>query len=68
MNGRIRDDASDAMMRRVYSEFLVDTRFLCRPGPGTYTRLSDGHSAYPRPRMAKAGLDAEALRRHKEAV
>ena len=31
-------------------EFLVDAKFLCRPGHGMYTRLTDGHTAYPRPR------------------
>jgi hypothetical protein len=31
-------------------EFLVDAKFLCRPRQGTYTRLTDGHTAHPRPR------------------
>lgn len=33
-------------------EFLVDAKFLCRPGHGMYTRLTDSH-AHPPPRMAK---------------
>jgi hypothetical protein len=33
-------------------EFLVDAKFLCRPGHGMYTRLTDGH-AHPRPRLVK---------------
>jgi hypothetical protein len=48
-------------------EFLVDARFLCRPGHGMYTRLSDGHAECPRPRMAKAGSDV-CLTKIKEAV
>ena len=35
-------------------EFLVDSKFLCRPGHGMYTRLTDGHAPQTRPRMAKA--------------
>jgi hypothetical protein len=38
-------------------EFLVEERFLCRSSHGGYTRCSDGAVAFPRPRMAKAGLD-----------
>jgi hypothetical protein len=38
-------------------EFLVDAKSLCRSGHGMYTRLTDGHAAYPSPRMAKAGIE-----------
>lgn len=31
-------------------EYLVDAEFLCRPGRGVYTRLTDGHTARPRAR------------------
>jgi hypothetical protein len=37
-------------------EFLVDSKFLCRPGHGTYTRLTDDHAHAP-PRMAKAHIE-----------
>jgi hypothetical protein len=37
-------------------EYLVATKFLYRSAHGNYGRSSDGSS--PRPRMAKAGLDA----------
>ena len=36
-------------------EFLVDVSFLRRLSNGSYSRLTDGHSAQPRPRLAKAG-------------
>ena len=38
-------------------EYLVDTKFLCRSAHGHYRRSSDGPVAFPRPRMAKAGID-----------
>ena len=38
-------------------EFLVDAKFLCRPGHGMYTRLTDGYTARRRPRMATARLE-----------
>jgi len=37
-------------------EFLVDAKFLCQPGRGMYTRVTDGHVQGPRPRMAKAQI------------
>jgi hypothetical protein len=48
-------------------EFLVDAKFLCRPGHGMYTRLTDGH-VYPRPRTAKARIVDEVAHRKEEAV
>ena len=48
-------------------EFLVAAKFLCRPGHGMYTRLSDGH-AQPRPRMAKAQVLDDMPHVKKEAV
>ena len=35
-------------------ELLVDEKFLYRLGHGMYTRLTDGHTAHPRPRMLRA--------------
>jgi hypothetical protein len=49
-------------------EFLVDAKFLCRPGHGMYTRASDGPAAHMRPRMAKAQVDAGISSKEKEAV
>jgi hypothetical protein len=48
-------------------EFLVDAKFLCRPGHGMYTRLTDGDVARPRPRMVEAQIDDDTPHR-KEAV
>jgi len=42
----------------VLLEHLVDTKFLCRSTHGNYSRSSDGPEPFPRPRMAKAGVDA----------
>jgi hypothetical protein len=42
---------------RVLLEYLVDTKFLCRSAYGNYGRSSDGPAPFPRPRMAKAGID-----------
>ena len=42
-------------------EFLVDAKFLCQPGHGMYTRLTDGHLQGPRPRMAKAHAAAASV-------
>lgn len=49
-------------------EFLVDAKFLCRPGHGTYTRLNDGHVVCPRPQMAKAHMKDVVPQKEKEAV
>jgi hypothetical protein len=49
-------------------EFLVDAKFLCRPGHGMYSRLTDGHAAHARPRMATAQRDIDIMRKEKEAV
>jgi hypothetical protein len=49
-------------------ECLVDAKFLCRPGHGMYTRVTDGLAAHTRPRMAKAQIDADIPRKEKEAV
>jgi hypothetical protein len=49
-------------------EFLVDSKFLCRPGHGMYTRLTDGHFAHTRARMAKAQIDDHIPRKAKEAI
>ena len=46
-------------------EFLVDVKFLHQPGHGMYTRLTDGNSAPPRPRMVKARM-ADGMSRTKE--
>lgn len=49
-------------------EFLVDAKFLCRPGHGAYSRQSDGHTNPPRPRMARVDVDDSVLAKDKEAV
>ena len=49
-------------------EFLVDAKFLCRPGHGTYSRLSEGHTDHPRARMAKADVTESVPAGKKEAV
>jgi hypothetical protein len=86
MNIRGNSLVGDAMLQRVYSEFLempglrltckqaqrlwgldeqtclalleslVEAKFLCRPGHGTYSRLTEGQTHYPLPRMVKAML------------
>jgi hypothetical protein len=48
-------------------EFLVDAKFLCRPGHGMYTRLTDGQAAPPPFRMGKAQIDDDFPHR-KEAI
>jgi hypothetical protein len=48
-------------------EFLVDANFLCRPGHGMYTRVTDGLAARTRPRMATAQIDSDIPRKEKEA-
>jgi hypothetical protein len=88
MPERAHEEVSDAMLQRIYGEFLempgmrltlsqaqrlwgldeptcrvlleylVDTKFLCRSPRGNYGRISDGPAPFPRPRMAKAGIDA----------
>jgi hypothetical protein len=49
-------------------EFLVDAKFLCRPGHGIDARLTDGRAVQPRPRMAKAQFDEHIRRTKEEAV
>ena len=49
-------------------EFLVDAKFLCRPGHGMYTRATDGLAAQTRPRMATARIDDDVPRKEKKAV
>jgi hypothetical protein len=49
-------------------EYLVDAKFLCRPGHGMYTRVTDGLTAYTRPRMAKGQVDVDMPRKEKEAL
>jgi hypothetical protein len=49
-------------------EFLVDAKFLHRAEHGMYTRLTDGYSARPRSRLAKARIDEEIPYRKKEVV
>jgi hypothetical protein len=49
-------------------ELLVDAKFLCRPGNGMYTRLTDGSAARPRLRTVTARLDDDVAHRKKEAV
>ena len=39
-------------------DHLVETKFLCQSDRGMYCRATDGPLVFPRPRMAKAGLDA----------
>jgi hypothetical protein len=41
-------------------ELLVEAKFLCRRGHDSYARLTDGQVEVPRPRMARAQLDAAA--------
>jgi hypothetical protein len=48
-------------------EFLVDAKFLCRPGHGLYTRLTDG-GAHSRPRMVKARIVDDMPHAKKEAI
>jgi hypothetical protein len=43
---------------RVLLDYLVDAKFLCRSAHGNYSRSSDGE-VFPRPRMAKSGIDRE---------
>ena len=38
-------------------DYRVGTKFLCRSAHGNYGRSSDGTAPFPRPRMAKAGID-----------
>jgi hypothetical protein len=45
-------------------ETLVEAKFLWRTGYGMYARLTDGQ-AYPRPLMARLGLDGPAVRNAK---
>jgi hypothetical protein len=47
-------------------EFLVDAKFLGRPGPGTYSRLSEGRTEHPHRRTVKAAVAPVPAR--KEAV
>jgi hypothetical protein len=49
-------------------EFLVDEKFLSRSRDGGYGRCTDGAMPFPRPRMAKAGLDAADRRSTKSAA
>jgi hypothetical protein len=49
-------------------EWLVDAKFLWRPGHGMYTRTNDGLAAQPRPRTAKAHIDDDIPRKEKEVV
>jgi hypothetical protein len=49
-------------------EFLVDAKFLCRPGHGMYTRVTDDLAARTRLRMAQAQIDDDIPRKEKEAV
>jgi hypothetical protein len=49
-------------------EFLVEAKFLCRPGHGMYTRVTEGLAAHTRPRMADAQIDADIPRKEKEAM
>jgi hypothetical protein len=48
-------------------QILVDEKFLARSREGGYGRCSDGPVTFPRPRMAKAGLDI-AVRPGKTAI
>ena len=43
---------------QVLLDYLVDAKFLCRSSHGNYCRSSDGPAPFPRPRMAKAEIDA----------
>ena len=51
-------------------EFLVDAKFLCRPGHGAYSRLFNGQTNPPRPRMAQADVPGwvSATQEEEEAV
>ncbi|HEX8029740.1 MAG TPA: hypothetical protein VF491_14810 [Vicinamibacterales bacterium] len=42
---------------QVLLEYLVDAKFLRRSAHGNYGRSSDGPAPFPRPRMAKAGIE-----------
>jgi hypothetical protein len=44
----------DEAVCRQLMECLVEVKFLCRTGHGLYTRLTDGDTARPKPRMLKA--------------
>jgi len=46
-------------MCQMVLDTLVETDFLCMKSDGTYARLMDG--GIPRPRPAKAGLEANTL-------
>jgi hypothetical protein len=49
-------------------EFLVDAKFLCRPGHGMYMRVTEGLAGHTPPRMSKAHIDDDIPRKEKEAV
>lgn len=51
----------DEQTCRKLLEFLVDTKFLWRPGQGMYARQTDGPVGGPRSRMARAALDTPGL-------
>ena len=58
----------DEQCCRELLEFLVDAKFLCRPGHGAYSRLSDGHTDPPLSRMAKADVAVTMSQKKNEAV
>jgi hypothetical protein len=49
-------------------EFLVEAKFLCRPGHGAYLRVSDGRIDCLRLRMAGAAAGDSMSVKEKEAV
>jgi transcriptional regulator of acetoin/glycerol metabolism len=57
----------DGQTCRKLLEYLVDTKFLWRPGHGMYARQTDGPVAGTHRRMAKAALDTPGLANMKEA-
>jgi hypothetical protein len=53
----------DASTCRLALQHLIETRFLCLIGGDHYVRLTEGPTAFPAPRMAKAALPSAPLRR-----
>jgi hypothetical protein len=58
----------DQQTCRELLELLVETKFLCRPDHGTYSRTTDGPTERPRLRTARARLDHASLQALKDAV
>jgi hypothetical protein len=49
-------------------ESLVEAKFLRRASHGAYSRLTDGYTERPKPRMVKADLGTPVAQREREVV